>query len=193
MSLFLSFALIRIKARCAVFQGVDFCPSSSTISMRHAAECDPRDCLSRAPPRRRARGRLGVELESNRWAHPLLAADDDAFHHHLELWPVYILAQVRSLRDCLRGMGRHWGRRKHDRRHGDVRRIRRCIPNCLPYPYHRRHDRVKARLLKAIPWSARGAPPVARAGTWRALCRLSPPTLAVASCCGLDPGKANER
>jgi hypothetical protein len=30
-SLFLSFALIRIKARCAAFQGVDFCPSSSTI------------------------------------------------------------------------------------------------------------------------------------------------------------------
>lgn len=36
-SLFLSFALIRIKARCAVFQGVDFCPSSSTIWMRHGA------------------------------------------------------------------------------------------------------------------------------------------------------------
>jgi hypothetical protein len=30
-SLFLSFALIRIKARCAAFQGVNFCPSSFTI------------------------------------------------------------------------------------------------------------------------------------------------------------------
>ena len=40
--------------------------------------------------------------------------------------------------------------------------FRRCIPNCLPYPHHRRHDRVKARLLRPsrgqqeapLPWLA---------------------------------------